>query len=62
MIGFFFIKENEPSYSLSGQRFEDSTDEMDVEDAEKNYLLIFDEATKVKFYLIKINFCKLLEV
>jgi hypothetical protein len=44
---------------LSGQRFEDSTDEMDVEDAEKNYLLIFDEVTKVKFYLIKVNFCKI---
>ncbi|CAB5183757.1 hypothetical protein RhiirA5_364010 [Rhizophagus irregularis] len=42
----FETSENEPSYSLSGQRFEDNTDEMDVEDAEKNYLLIFDEVTK----------------
>lgn len=48
----FFIKENEPSHLLSGQRFEDNLDEMDVEDVEKNYLLIFDEATKVRFYLI----------
>jgi len=31
---------------LSGQRFDDNTDEMDDEDAEKNYILIFDEATK----------------
>ncbi|GET01899.1 hypothetical protein GLOIN_2v1738769 [Rhizophagus clarus] len=45
-ISFGGTSENEPSHLLSGQRFEDNTDEMDVEDAEKNYLLIFDEATK----------------
>jgi len=50
LIGFFFIKENEPSHLLSGQRL-DNADEVD-EDAEKNYLLIFDETTKVKFNLI----------
>ena len=49
---FFIIKENDPSYLLSGQRFEDNTDEMDDEDTEKNYILIFDESTKVQFNLI----------